>query len=58
MHNNILREFDKINSVLTEAIDKFIPNSILDSHPELQELPLLDYNQDFREFNDYIKLLN
>lgn len=58
LHNNILREFDKINSVLTEAIDKFIPNSILDNHLELQELPLLDYNQDFREFNDYIKLLN
>ena len=58
LHNNILRELNKINSVLTEAIDKFIPNSILENHPELQELPLLDYNQDFRDFNDYIKLLN
>jgi hypothetical protein len=58
MHNNIIKEFDKINSVLTEAIDKFIPNSILDGYPELRELPLLDYNQDFGEFNNYIKLLN
>ena len=58
MHNNILREFDKINQIISEVITPLIPTDLSEEESLLLTIPSLDYNSDFREFNDYIDLLN
>ena len=59
LHNNIIQEYNKINSVILETVTPLIP--IVASEEEkalLQQIPALNYNSDFQEFNNYIRQLN
>lgn len=59
LHNNIIQEYNKINNVILEIVTPLIP--IVASEEEkalLQQVPALNYNSDFQEFNNYIRQLN
>ena len=58
LHNNIIKEYNKINNVILEIVTPLIPIVASEEEKALQQIPTLNYNSDFQEFNNYIRQLN
>lgn len=59
LHNNIIQEYNKINNVISKVVNPLIPIVISKEEKALlKQIPKLNYNSDFQEFNNYVRQLN